>query len=54
MRTTIYIRKEDEDLWAEIDNKSEWVADMLNGNSTDLERRIRRIVTEVYNEMRYQ
>ena len=51
MKTTVYIRKEDEELWESIENKSQWIADMLNGNETDLERRIKRIAREVFDEI---
>lgn len=51
MKTTIYIRVEDEEKWAEIENKSEWVADMLNGNEVALDRRVRRIVQEELQNM---
>lgn len=46
MRTTVYIRDEDVAKWEAIEWKSKWVADMLNGNESDLDRRIRRIVKE--------
>ena len=46
MRVTIYIKKEDEQLWQVIGNKSQWVSDQLNGSDTDIDRRIRRIVKE--------
>lgn len=46
MQTTIYIREEDIELWQALQNKSQWIHDMLNGNETDLERRIRTIVKQ--------
>lgn len=46
MRTSIYIKPEDEELWKQIEWKSKWVSDMLNGNESDLDKRVRRIVKE--------
>jgi hypothetical protein len=46
IRTTVYIREEDVEKWQAIEWKSKWVADMLNGNESDLDRRVRRIVKE--------
>lgn len=46
MHTTIYIRKEDELRWKELGNKSQWISDMLNGNATDLDKRIKREVEQ--------
>lgn len=46
MRTSIYIKPEDEELWKQIEWKSKWVSDMLNGNESDLDKRVRRIVIE--------
>lgn len=30
MRVNVYIREEDEHLWAALDNKSEWIHQQLN------------------------
>jgi len=30
MRVNIYIRQEDEELWAALENKSEWIHEQLN------------------------
>lgn len=46
IRTSIYIREEDIEKWQAIEWKSKWIADMLNGNESDLDRRVRRIVQE--------
>lgn len=46
MRVTVWIRKENEDKWAEIDNKSDWINSQLDGTEPDLERRVRRIARE--------
>lgn len=34
MRVNVYIREEDEDLWAALDNKSEWIHQQLNKDQT--------------------
>ena len=54
MKTTIYIRKEDEELWQAIENKSQWIADMLNENDTELDRRIKRLAREVFEDIQSQ
>ena len=30
MRVNVYIREEDEDLWATLENKSQWIHEQLN------------------------
>lgn len=50
MRATIYIKDEQLEQWQALENKSQWVHDMLSGDSTDLDRRIRKIVAEVVAE----
>lgn len=50
MRAAVYIRPENEEAWAELSNKSEWVNDMLSGDEPSLERKIRRIAAEVFEE----
>jgi hypothetical protein len=30
MRVNVYIRQEDEELWAALENKSEWIHEQLN------------------------
>lgn len=49
MKTTVYIRKEDEEAWESIQNKSQWISDMLNDNDTDLDRRIKQLVEKELN-----
>ena len=34
MRVNVYIREEDEDLWAALDNKSQWIHQQLNKDQT--------------------
>lgn len=46
MRTTIYIKDKDLEKWQAIRNKSEWVEDMLNGQETGWERKVRQIAKE--------
>lgn len=48
MRVTIYIKPENEQLWQELDNKSAWVNDQLAGNESGLERKMKKIAVEVF------
>lgn len=34
MRVNVYIREEDEDLWATLENKSQWIHEQLNQDQT--------------------
>lgn len=48
MRVTIYIKPENEALWQELENKSAWVNDQLAGNESGLERKMKKIAVEVF------
>lgn len=50
MKTTIWIREDDIEAWKALENKGQWIHDMLRGNATDLDRRIRKIAVEAVNE----
>ena len=50
MKATIYIRPDNEERWAEIDRKSEWVNDMLSGEEPSFDRKVRRVVEQVLQE----
>jgi hypothetical protein len=47
MRVTVYIRRDNEDKWATIENKSDWLNSVLDGQETTLERKVRRMVKEM-------
>jgi hypothetical protein len=34
MRVNVYIRQEDEELWAALENKSEWIHEQLNSDKS--------------------
>ena len=54
MQVTVYIRQDNVDKWLALDNKSEWINDMLAGDEPSLERKIRRIALEVVQEQSQQ
>lgn len=51
MKATIYIHLENEEAWKALENKSEWVNDMLEGNEPEGDKRIRKVAEEVFNKM---
>lgn len=51
MHTTIYIKEDNREKWKQIQNKSQYVNDCLDGSEDDLERKMRRIMKDLIPEV---